>query len=47
MLAPLLFAVALVLADEPFLLTAVLSVIPAVLAPIHPRGLGDGERAVS
>jgi hypothetical protein len=45
--ASLLFAVALVRADEPLRLTAVLPGVPAVLAPIHPAGLGDGERAVS
>jgi hypothetical protein len=41
-LASFLFAVALVRAGYPFLLTAVLPVAPAVLA----IGLGDGERAV-
>ena len=46
-LASLLFAVALVRADGPILLTAVLPGVPAVLAPLHPVGLGDGERAVS
>jgi hypothetical protein len=42
-LASLLFAVALVPADGPILLTAVLPGVPALLAV----GLGDGERAVS
>jgi hypothetical protein len=46
-LASLLFAVALVRADSPFLLTAILPVVPAVLAPVRPIGLGEGERAVS
>ena len=35
-LASLLFAVALVHANGPFLLTAVLPGVPAVLAPLHP-----------
>lgn len=43
-LASLLFAVALVRANEPFLLTAVLSVATAVLAAIHSRSLGEGGR---
>jgi hypothetical protein len=43
LLASLLFAVALVRADGPFPLTAVLPGVPAVLAV----GLGDGERAIS
>ena len=43
-LASFLFAVALVRADDPSLLTAVLPVAPAILAPVHPIGLGDGER---
>ena len=42
-LASLLFAVALVRADGPIRLTAILPGVPAVLAV----GLGDGERAVS
>ena len=42
-LASLLFAVALVRADGPIRLTAVLPGVPALLAV----GLGDGERAVS
>src|ERR1700739_949595 len=42
-----LFAVALVRADGPIRLTAVLPGIPALPAPLHPAGLGDGERAVS
>ena len=41
-LASLLFAVALVRADGPIRLTAVLPGVPALLAV----GLGDGERAV-
>jgi hypothetical protein len=44
-LASFLFAVALDRADRSFLLTAVLPVTPAVLAPVQPIGLGDGERA--
>ena len=43
-LASLLLAVALVRANEPFLLTAVLSVATAVLAAIHSRSLGEGGR---
>ena len=43
LLASLLFAVALVLANGPFPLTAVLPGVPAVPAPLHPAGLGDGE----
>ena len=46
-LASLLFAVALVRADGPIRLTAVLPGVPALPAPLHPAGLGDGERAVS
>jgi hypothetical protein len=46
-LASFLFAVALVRADDSCLLTTVLPVAPAVLAPIHSIGLGEGERAVS
>jgi hypothetical protein len=42
-LASLLFAVALVRADGPIRLMAVLPGVPALLAV----GLGDGERAVS
>jgi hypothetical protein len=42
-LASFLFAVALVRANDPFLLTAVLASIPAILTPNHPAGLGDGE----
>ena len=45
-LASLLFAVAFIGADGPSLLTAVLPGVPAVLAPIHPGGLGDDERAI-
>jgi hypothetical protein len=45
-LASLPFAVAFIRAS-PFLLTAILPIAPAILAPIHPPGLGDGERAVS
>jgi len=45
-LASLLFAVAFIGADGPILLTAVLPGVPAVLAPIHPGGLGDDERAI-
>lgn len=43
-LASLLFAVALISANEPFLLAAVLPVSPTVLAPVHPRRLGNGGR---
>jgi hypothetical protein len=32
--------------NGPFLLTAVLPGTPTVLAPLHPPGLGQGERAV-
>ena len=46
-LAASLFAVALGRADGPFLLTAALPVAPAVLAPTHAVGLGDGERTVN
>jgi hypothetical protein len=46
LLAPLLFAVALVRADDPIRLTAILPGVPAILAPVHPVGLGYGERAV-
>ena len=46
-LAAFLFAVALGRSDGPFLLTAALPVTPAVLAPIHAIGLGDGERTVN
>ena len=46
-LASLLFAVPLVCANGPFLVTAVLPGVPAIRAPVHPLGLGDGERAVS
>ena len=46
-LAAPLFAVALGRADGPFLLTAALPVAPAVLAPTHAVGLGDGERTVN
>ena len=42
-LASLLFAVALVRADGPFPLTAVLPSVPTLLAV----GLGDRERAIS
>jgi hypothetical protein len=46
LLASFLFAVALVHANGPFLLTAVLPGVPAVLAPHHPPGLGEGEQTV-
>jgi hypothetical protein len=42
-----LFAIALVLADKPFLLTAVLPIGTAILMPLHPLGLGDDKRPVS
>ena len=40
----MLFAVALVRANEPFLVAAILPVAPAVLASIHSRCLSDGSR---
>jgi hypothetical protein len=40
----LLFAVALIGANKPFLLATILPVAPAVLAAIHSRSLGDGGR---
>jgi hypothetical protein len=43
-LASLLFAIALVRTNKPYLLTAVLPVASAVLAPLHSRSLGDGDR---
>jgi hypothetical protein len=46
LLASCLFAVALVHANGSFLLTAVLPGVPAVLAPHHPPGLGEGEQTV-
>ncbi|MGB7006703.1 MAG: hypothetical protein WBE05_20110, partial [Pseudolabrys sp.] len=46
LLASGLFAVALVHANGSFLLTAVLPGVPAVLAPHHPPGLGEGEQTV-
>jgi hypothetical protein len=46
-LASLLFAAALVRADQTFLLAAVLTGVPAVLTSKHPVGLGDDERTVS
>ena len=45
-LASLLFAVAFV-RTGPFLLAAILPIAPAVLTPVRPIGLGEGERAVS
>ena len=46
MLASLLFAIALVRADHPCLLPAVLPSAPAVLTAVHTVGLGDDERAI-
>jgi hypothetical protein len=46
LLASFLFAIALVRADDPCLLTAILPAAPAILAAVHPVGLGEGERAI-
>ena len=46
LLASFLFAIALVHANGPFLLTAILPGVPAVLAPHHPPGLGEGEQTL-
>ncbi len=46
-LASLLFAIALVCANGPFLVTAILPGVPAICAPVHPLGLGNAERTVS
>ena len=47
LLSCVLFAVALVRTDEPIRLTAVLSSFPALLAPLHPGGLGEDEGGFS
>jgi len=46
-LASLLLAVALIRANGPFLLAAVLPAVSAIPPPVHPLGLGDAERAIS
>jgi hypothetical protein len=46
LLASCLFAAALVHANGSFLMAAVLPGVPAVLAPYHPPGLGEGEQTV-
>ena len=46
LLASFLFAIALVHANRPFLLTAILPGITAILAPHHPPGLGEGEQTL-
>lgn len=46
MLSCVLFTLTLGRADEPILLTAVLPHGSAVLAPLHPGGLGEDERAL-
>jgi len=46
LLSSCLFAAALVHANGSFLMAAVLPGVPAVLAPYHPPGLGEGEQTV-
>ena len=44
LLAPVLFATALVHANGSLLVAAVLPRVPSVAAPVHPLGLDEGEQ---